>query len=154
MCCNINSLEVCPLLFCATKHNLRLPGNSLNLAAHPFGLTGSHMVVQQPLLCNTGIPCVAWSAPGLTGDHTELGSRAGGAQPCLCPLHPHPTPAWSIWGHCPVPELGTSPGNPGSALCQQLGQRHPHMGQHRPLGHPSPTANITEGTEITWLRHP
>lgn len=38
-----------------------------------------------------------------------------------------------------MPELG----NPGSAVRQQLGQRHPRMGQHQPLGHPSARANTT-----------
>lgn len=43
-----------------------------------------------------------------------------------------------------MPELGTSPGSPGSAPHPWLGQCHPHTGHWQPLGHLSPTGNATE----------
>jgi len=94
------------------------PGCTIRAPPHPCAIWGA----------STGHPTVTWGSPGTTP------SPAGPS------ATPTPRRASPSWGHRPVPQLGTSPGSPGSAPRRWLGQCHPRTGHWPPLGHRSPAA--------------
>lgn len=100
-------------------------------------------MAQQGPLCNAGIPCVAQSTPGLSGGHSEHPVRERGAAELgvQSPLQPQP--------HCSLLNPGTvtcgRAGDEPRESCQDSRAASPTHGAHQLLGHPSPTANSTEG---------
>lgn len=89
---------------------------------------------------------MARSTPGLTGHHTELGVHSPACPLCtLTPLQRPQSGDTALW-----PSWGRAQG----ILAQLCASSWGSVTHTWVLRHPSPTANIAEGTGVTWPGEP